>query len=146
MARAVSASTQTQALSALIFLYRHVLGMPFEWLENLTRAKKPARLPVVLTRAEVRAVLERIHGVPRLVAGLLSGSGLRLMEACTLRIKDLDLNAASSTSATLRAERTAAPCSRNRCFRRCAHICNACASSINATLPRVLVTSSCQML
>lgn len=90
VARAVSASTQTQALSALIFLYRHVLGMPFEWLENLTRAKKPARLPVVLTRAEVRAVLERIHGVPRLVAGLLYGSGLRLMEACTLRIKDLE--------------------------------------------------------
>jgi len=89
--RGVSASTQTQALSALIFLYRHVLGLPFEWLENLTRARKPVRLPVVLTRAEVRVVLERIQGVPRLIACLLYGSGLRLLEACTLRVKDLDL-------------------------------------------------------
>jgi integron integrase len=88
----VSASTQTQALSALVFLYRHVLDQPFDWLENLTRAKRPVRLPVVLTRSEVGHVLARMDGVPRIVAELLYGSGLRLMEACTLRIKDVDLD------------------------------------------------------
>jgi integron integrase len=92
VAQHVSASTQTQALSALVFLYRHVLDQPFDWLEHLTRAKRPVRLPVVLTRSEVRLILARMHGVSRIVAELLYGSGLRLMEACTLRIKDVDLN------------------------------------------------------
>jgi len=86
----VSASTQNQALNAIVFLYRRVLGRNVPQLAELVRARKPRRLPVVLTPAEVRAVLERINGVPRLVAGLLYGSGLRLLEALTLRVKDLD--------------------------------------------------------
>jgi len=87
----VSASTQSQALSALVFLCRHVLLMPFEWLSDLQRAKKPVRIPVVLTRDEAWRVLEQLQGVPRVIASLLYGSGLRLLEACTLRVKDVDI-------------------------------------------------------
>ncbi len=85
----VSASTQTQALSALLFLYRQVLGLSVGELE-LVRANKPRRLPVVLTRAEVRRVLAGLEGEPGLVAALLYGSGLRLMEGLRLRVCDLD--------------------------------------------------------
>jgi integron integrase len=88
----VAASTQNQALSALLFLYRHVLEKPFPEMTALVRARRPARLPVVLTRDEVRRVLARLGGEPRLVATLLYGSGLRLMEALRLRVKDLDLS------------------------------------------------------
>ena len=88
----VSASTQNQALSALLFLYRHVLHQPFDHLGHVERAKRPERLPIVLTRMEVAAVLTELRGTPRLVAALLYGSGLRLLEACSLRIKDLDLD------------------------------------------------------
>jgi integron integrase len=87
----VAASTQNQALSALLFLYRHVLEKPFPEMPTLVRARRPARLPVVLTREEVRRVLAHLGGEARLVATLLYGSGLRLMEALRLRVKDLDL-------------------------------------------------------
>jgi integron integrase len=86
----VAASTQNQALSALLFLYRDVLESDLPWLEGLVRAKRPARLPVVLTREEVRAVLHRLDGVPRLMACLLYGAGLRVLECCRLRVQDLD--------------------------------------------------------
>ncbi|MDQ3950753.1 MAG: integron integrase [Gemmatimonadota bacterium] len=86
----VSASTQNQALAALLFLYRDVLGVPLARVGAVTRARRPKRLPVVLTRAEVAAVLQRLNGVPRLVASLLYGSGLRLLEGLTLRVKDVD--------------------------------------------------------
>jgi integron integrase len=86
----VSASTQNQALNALTFLYGQVLGRNLEALGGFVRARKPQRLPVVLTVAEVRAVLERLHGSPRLVASLLYGSGLRLLECLELRVKDVD--------------------------------------------------------
>ena len=88
----VSASTQNQALSALVFLYRDVLAMPVGWLNGLVRAKRPARVPVVLTRDEVRRVLVRLkgHGSLALIAAVLYGSGLRLVEALTLRVKDID--------------------------------------------------------
>ena len=86
----VSASTQTQGLSARLFLYRDVLGMTVDWLDGVVRAGSTHRLPVVLTRAEVRAVLVRLSGTPRLVAMLLYGSGLRLLEGLSLRVKDLD--------------------------------------------------------
>lgn len=88
----VSASTQNQALSALVFLYRDVLGMPVGWLSGLVRAKRPARVPVVLTRDEVRRVLVRLksRGPAALIAAVLYGSGLRLLEALTLRVKDID--------------------------------------------------------
>ena len=87
----VSASTQTQALSALLFLYRDVLGRELAWIDGIVRARRPKRLPVVLTREEVRAVLEELQGTPRLMALLLYGAGLRLLECARLRIKDLDL-------------------------------------------------------
>jgi integron integrase len=91
--RHVSASTQNQALSAIVFLYRDVLDMPVGWLAGLVRAKRPQRVPVVLTRDEVRRVLRRLRGTPGLVAGLLYGTGLRLLEALRLRVKDLDFAA-----------------------------------------------------
>jgi len=86
----VAASTQNQALSALLFLYRHVLHQDLPWLEDVVRAKRPKHLPVVLTRDEVRAVILELHGTPRLMATLLYGSGLRLLECCRLRVQDVD--------------------------------------------------------
>ena len=86
----VAAFTQNQALSALLFLYREVLGIDLPWLDEVVRAKRPLHLPVVLTREEVRAVLQRLDGVPRLMAVLLYGAGLRLLESCRLRVKDVD--------------------------------------------------------
>jgi integron integrase len=87
----VSASTQNQALSALLFLYHHVLNKPLNWIQLQVRAKKPARLPIVLTKMEVKAVLAQLQGTPKLIALLLYGSGLRLTECLELRVKDLDL-------------------------------------------------------
>jgi integron integrase len=89
--RKVSAATQNQALQALLFLYRHVLEVELPWLDNITRAGSAKRLPVVLTRDEARALLSQLEGAPWLVASLLYGSGLRLMEALRLRVKDLAL-------------------------------------------------------
>jgi integron integrase len=88
--RKVAAATQSQALSALLFLYKQVLDVELPWLEHVVRAKKPARLPVVLSPEEVRAVLGQLDGVYRLVASLLYGAGLRLMGALRLRVKDVD--------------------------------------------------------
>jgi integron integrase len=87
----VSAATQNQALHALLFLYRQVLELDLPWLENITRATKPKRLPVVLSPIEVRAVLAQLEGVSWLIAGLLYGGGLRLTEALRLRVNDLHL-------------------------------------------------------
>jgi len=87
----VAASTQNQALNALVFLYRHVLGRELEQLGGLVRAHGPRRLPVVLTQTEVRNLLAELHGVEWLVASLLYGAGLRLLEALSLRVKDVDL-------------------------------------------------------
>jgi integron integrase len=89
----VSAATQTQAASALVFLYRHVLDLPLGRFDDLVRARRPVRLPVVLTRDEVARVLGQLEGTPRLVAGLLYGSGLRLLEALRLRVKDVEFGA-----------------------------------------------------
>jgi integron integrase len=89
--RKVSAATQNQALQALLFLYRHVLEIELPWLNEVTRASHPKRLPVVLDRGEVQALLAQLHGTPWLVANLLYGSGLRLTEALRLRVKDLAL-------------------------------------------------------
>jgi integron integrase len=92
--RRVSASTKNQALSAILFLYRHVLRLELPWLDGLVRARRPGRLPVVLTQAEARALLAELDGSPRLLASLLYGAGLRLLECVTLRVKDLDLERA----------------------------------------------------
>jgi integron integrase len=86
----VSASTQNQALSALLFLYGPVLEQPLGLLEGVVRAKRPKRLPVVLTPDEVSRVLARLEGVPLMVALLLYGAGMRLNEALQLRVKDID--------------------------------------------------------
>jgi integron integrase len=86
----VAASTQNQALSALLFLYRHVLDTPVAYVNNIEFSKKPKRLPSVLTRAEVQQVLAELSGVHALIARLLYGSGLRLMECLRLRVKDVD--------------------------------------------------------
>jgi integron integrase len=88
--RRVAAATQNQALAALLFLYRQVLGIELPWLDELVHAKTPTRLPVVLTRDEVRAVLGHLTHEPRWMAMLLYGCGLRLLECCRLRIKDID--------------------------------------------------------
>jgi integron integrase len=86
----VSASTQNQAFSALLFLYRLVLQRTLDGLELVPRGKQPTRVPVVLTREEVEIVLGRLHGAPRLMASLMYGGGLRLLECARLRVKDLD--------------------------------------------------------
>jgi integron integrase len=86
----VSASTQNQALSALLFLYREVLQVELPWMENIRRAKKPERLPVVLSREEVAALLAEMNGETWLMASLLYGAGLRLMECVRLRVQDVD--------------------------------------------------------
>jgi integron integrase len=86
----VAASTQSQALAALLFLYVEVLRDPVPWIADVIRARRPQRLPVVMTREEVRGVLGKMTGSARLVAALLYGSGLRLMEALQLRVKDVD--------------------------------------------------------
>jgi len=86
----VAAATQNQALAALLFLYAHVLGIALPNVGDFTRAKRPIRLPVVLTQAEVRAVLSRMSGQPALMAQLLYGAGLRLLECARLRVKEVD--------------------------------------------------------
>jgi len=90
MQTGVSASTQNQAFCALTFLYREVLDRPIEGLEDVARAKRPVRVPLVLSRAEVQAILDSARGTPALMSSLMYGSGLRLLECCRLRIKDVD--------------------------------------------------------
>ncbi len=89
--RQVSASTQNQALAALLFLFREGLGRELGELRRLDRAKQARRLPVVLSQDEVGRLLEHIHGTPQLMAALLYGTGMRLLECCRLRVKDVDL-------------------------------------------------------
>jgi integron integrase len=86
----VAASTQNQALSALLFLYREVLALELPWMENIRRAKRPQRLPVVLSVEEVTRLLDQMCGTPHLMASLLYGAGLRLMECVRLRVQDVD--------------------------------------------------------
>ena len=88
----VAAATQNQAKAALLFLYREVLEQDLPWLENVERAKTPKRLPVVLTEHEVQALLARLKGTHWLVASLLYGSGLRILEALRLRVKDIEFS------------------------------------------------------
>ncbi|MDP2026251.1 integron integrase [Sulfuriferula sp.] len=88
--RNVAASTQNQAKSALLFLYKEVLNMDLPWLDNVEQAKAPKRLPVVLTRDEVQAMLSRLSGTHWLIASMLYGTGMRIMEALRLRVKDVD--------------------------------------------------------
>jgi len=90
--RNVAASTQNQALCAIVFLYKEVLKSPVGDLDNLKRAKKPKRLPTVLSKNEVSGVLKKMEGIPYLVCSILYGSGLRISEALRLRVKDVDFD------------------------------------------------------
>jgi len=90
VSRKVAASTQNQALAAILFLYRHVLKQELPWLQDVERAKRPTRVPLVFTREEVRAVLSHLSHTTWLMASLLYGSGLRLNECLSLRVKDVD--------------------------------------------------------
>lgn len=89
--RRVAPQTQNQALQAILFLYRHVLGIELPWLQDVVRARVSRRVPVVLTRDEAAALLRELHGHDRLIASLMYGSGLRVMECLRLRVKDLEL-------------------------------------------------------
>jgi integron integrase len=89
--RQVSPATQAQALAALLFLYKRVMNVDLPWIDNVVRAHRPKRLPTVLTQEEARRVLAHLSGTYRLIARLLYGSGLRLLEALRLRVKDVDL-------------------------------------------------------
>ena len=91
--RGVSSSTQNQALSALLFLYRDVLKRDIGWMKNIVRARRPRRLPVVLSRPEIKQLFNELQGTQRMMAMLLYGAGLRLLECCRLRVKDLDFAA-----------------------------------------------------
>jgi integron integrase len=93
VADGVSVSTHQQALCALVFLYRHVLETGAPWIDQLTRPTRPERLPVVLTRDEAHRILAHLQGTPKLMASLLYGSGLRVLECARLRIKDIDFGA-----------------------------------------------------
>ena len=88
--RQVTASTQNQALNALVFFYQNILRQPLGDLDGFVRAKRPQRLPVVLTRTEVGKLLAHMHGTHGLMASLLYGTGMRLMDCIRLRVKDID--------------------------------------------------------
>ncbi len=90
--RRVAAATQGQALAALLFLYKQVLGRDLSWLDGMTRAKRPVRLPTVLSMQEVQGLLSELSGTALLMAGLLYGAGLRHFECLRLRVKDVDFN------------------------------------------------------
>jgi integron integrase len=90
--RNVAPSTQSQALAALLYLYKNVLGEKFGWMEDVIRSKRGKRLPVVFTKDEAKGVIENMGGVPRLVASILYGSGLRLSECLRLRVLDIDFD------------------------------------------------------
>jgi integron integrase len=89
--RQVAASTQNQALAALLFLYKAVLAIELPWMNEIVRARRPRRLPVVLTRPEVHSLLDGLQGTHALMARLMYGTGMRLMECLRLRVKDVDL-------------------------------------------------------
>lgn len=108
--RKVAASTQNQALCAILFLYREVLKKQIGWIDKLERAKNPKTIPVVLSGKEVESVLMQFQGVVWIVVSLLYGSGLRLMEALRLRVKDIDLITIKLPSEMPRAIKTGFSC------------------------------------
>ncbi|TKS53657.1 hypothetical protein E4582_01955 [Luteimonas yindakuii] len=127
----VAPSTQNQALAALLFLYREVLEQDLPWMEDIRRAKKPQRLPVVLSREECAAVLAEMSGVHRLMASLLYGSALRLMECVRLRVKDVDFARGELTVCEpARVGGIAARCCRRHCSQHCRRSWRRCVGSI----------------
>ncbi len=95
--RRVAASTQNQVLSAILFLYQHVLDQDLEWLHDVVRIKRPARLPTVLSRDQIRSLLAELYGANKLIGHLLFGSGMRLIECLLLRVKDIDFDYQQTT-------------------------------------------------
>ena len=141
----VSASTQTQALSALLFLYRHVIGRDVEDLGTIIRARKAKRLPTVLTPDEVVDVLAELGGETRLMAALMYGAGLRLTECLRLRVQDVDFSAGEiKVRATAREARTASPCCRTPAETRSPSRSSTRGRCIAETSRRVGVESSCR--
>lgn len=113
--RDVSAATQSQALSAILFLYREVLEQPLPWLDDVTRAKRPARLPVVLAVDEVQRLLAAVENVDMaLVLRLLYGTGMRLLEGLRLRVKDVDFVRREIPVLEGKGPRAGSPCCPNR--------------------------------
>lgn len=117
----VAASTQNQAFSALLFLYRYVLKKELAQPIDALRAKKPKRLPTVLTREEAKRIITRLTGSHQLMAQLLYGSGLRLMECVRLRVKDVDFEQHSLLSAMAKGPKIGSPSSPTGCTTRCAN-------------------------
>lgn len=139
----VAAATQNQALAALLFLYSKVLGLDLPWLDNLVRARRPTRLPTILDRTEIAALLHRVPEPAHLVASLLYGSGLRLLEALHLRVKDLDF-----PRHTLLVREGKGDKDRPCCPRLSSPHSNATwqpsAPNTNGTSPKALATSNCR--
>jgi integrase len=104
--RAMASSTQNQAFAALLFLYKEVLGVDLPWMNDIERAKRPQRLPTVLTAHETGEVLSRLDGTLGTLARLLYGTGMRLMEGVRLRVKDVDFGMRQITIWDARARRT----------------------------------------
>lgn len=141
----VAASTQNQALAALLFLYREVLALELPWMDDIRRAKKPERLPTVLTREEVAALLAQMSGATWLMAGLLYGAGLRLMECLRLRVQDADFVRREIRCARARAARTGARCCRRWWSMRCRGSWPRRGGCTSATWPQVLARCGCRM-
>lgn len=120
--RHVAAATQNQALSALLFLFKEVLGRELGWLDALKRPTRPPRLPTVLTRSEVERLLAQLVGIRWLMASLLYGSGLRVIDCLRLRAKTSICPTGRFSSATARARRIASPCCPRNWWSRCVRI------------------------
>jgi hypothetical protein len=142
----LAASTQNQAFAALLFLYQQVLDRKIDFIDNVERVKRPAKLPVVFTPAEARPALAQLKGDYRLMAELLYGSGLRLMECLRLRIKDIDWATTASQSGTARACVIALRSCRSDCNVRSAGKSPAWKSYIDNTSPTAAEEFICRSL
>ena len=130
----VSAATHNQARSALVFLYKHVFGRPLPPFEGVTPASRPRRLPVVLSRDEVARVVRELRGAKQLVALLLYGSGLRLLEALTLRVKDVDFARSQVIVRSGKGDKDRVTVLRRFFTHRCGRILRESSGCTNATL------------
>lgn len=142
----VAASTQNQAKSAILFLYREVMGLELPWLSGVECAKRPQRLPVVLTREEVQAALAHVSGTSGLVLRLLYGTGMRILEALRLRVKDWTLPGARFWCVKAKALRTVSRCSLRVWSCRCVSTSCVCARCIAPISRKALESSTCPML
>lgn len=141
----VASSTQNQALSALLFLYRDVLRVRMDWMEEVVRAKRGRKLPVVLSGEEIRLLLAQLDGRAWLLASVLYGTGMRLMECLRLRVKDVDFARGEITVRDGKGERTAAPYCPEVWWNRCSLRSNAPGSYTPAIWRPVSGRSGCRM-